>query len=115
MSVAILLGNGDGLSCGRAPLIGRPLYEAGPTAGDRSARVAAAPVLTTTALRDLLATRRPGTPLRLTWIGRTGERTASVTLAEDPNVEVVAFEEGGRAPTAAQLAFRAAWVGSRIR
>lgn len=104
-----------GLVLGSVPLIGSPLYEAGLTAGDRIARIEEAPVLTTTALRDLLATRRPGTPLRLTWIGRTGERTASVTLAEDPNVEVVAFEEGGRAPTAAQLAFRAAWVGSRIR
>jgi hypothetical protein len=51
----------------------------------------------------------------MTWIGRTGERTAPLPLAEDPNVEVVAFEEAGRAPTAAQLAFRAAWVGSRIR
>ena len=104
-----------GLVLASLPLIGSPLYHAGLTAGDRITRIDEAPVMTTSALRDLLATRRPGTTLRLTWIGRTGERTATLTLAEDPNVEVVAFEEAGRAPTAAQLAFRAAWVGSRIR
>jgi predicted metalloprotease with PDZ domain len=104
-----------GLVLASVPLIGSPLSQAGLTAGDRITRIDEASVMTTTALRDLLATRRPGTTLRMTWIGRTGERTAPLLLAEDPNVEVVAFEEAGRAPTAAQLAFRAAWVGSRIR
>jgi len=104
-----------GLVLASVPLIGSPLSQAGLTAGDRITRIDEASVMTTTALRDLLATRRPGTTLRMTWIGRTGERTAPLPLAEDPNVEVVAYEEAGRAPTAAQLAFRAAWVGSRIR
>jgi len=105
----------SGLVLASPPLLGTPLYEAGLTAGDRLTRIDEAPVMTVAAFRDRLAMHRPGTAVRLTWIGRTGERSATLTLAEDPNVEVVAFEEAGRAPTAAQLAFRAAWVGSRIR
>jgi predicted metalloprotease with PDZ domain len=103
-----------GLTLASAPSIGSPLYAAGLGTGDRITRIDDASVLTTAALRDLLATRRPGSTLRVTWIGRTGERVASLTLGEDPNVEVVAFEEAGRTPSAAQLAFRASWVASRI-
>jgi predicted metalloprotease with PDZ domain len=104
-----------GLVLASAPLMGSPFYAAGLTAGDRITRLDDAPIITTAALREFLATRRPGTTLRVTWVGRAGERSATLTLAEDPNIEVVAFEEAGRTPSAAELAFRASWVGSRIR
>ena len=36
-----------------------------------------------------------------------------MTLRANPRVDVVAFEDAGMTPSAAQLAFRAAWVGSK--
>ena len=66
-------------------------------------------------LRDALAARRPGDRVRVTWRSRSGERSAELTLAADPRVEVVPFEAAGRSPSAEQLAFRNAWLGSRQR
>jgi predicted metalloprotease with PDZ domain len=105
----------NGLVVASPPLMGSPLYQAGLTLGDRITRVEEGPATTMGALRELLTARRPGASVRLTWTGRAGERSATLTLAEDPNVEVVAFEEAGRTPSDAQRAFRTSWVGSRIR
>ena len=95
--------------------IGSPMYVAGIAAGARITRVGEKVISTTQDLLSAIGDRKPGDTVRLTWIGRAGETSALVKLAEDPNVEVVAFEDAGRTPTAAQLAFRAAWVGSRQR
>jgi hypothetical protein len=48
---------------------------------------------------------------------RRGGRTETVTVrfGEDTRVEVVPFEAAGRELTAAQRAFRAAWLGSLVR
>ncbi len=95
--------------------IGSPMYVAGIAAGARITRVGDKAIATAQDLLSAIGDRKPGDTVRLTWIGRAGETSALVKLAEDPNVEVVAFEDAGRTPTAAQLAFRAAWVGSRQR
>ena len=95
--------------------IGSPMYAAGIAAGARLLRIGDRTIAGTEDVTRALAAHKPGDRVRITWVGRAGETSAQVTLAEDPNVEVVAFEEAGRTPTAAQLAFRAAWVGSTIR
>lgn len=95
--------------------IGSPMYEVGMAAGDRITRVGDRAITTAPELQQAIDATKPGEQVRLTWIGRGGEKSAMMTLREDPNVEVVTFEGAGRTPTAAQLAFRASWVGSRIR
>ncbi len=95
--------------------IGSPMYEVGMAAGDRITRVGDRAITTAPELRQAIEAKKPGEQVRITWIGRGGEKSAMMTLREDPNVEVVTFEEAGRTPTAAQMAFRASWVGSRIR
>ena len=95
--------------------IGSPMYEVGMAAGDRITRVGDRAITTAPELQQAIDATKPGEQVRLTWIGRGGEKSATMTLREDPNVEVVTFEGAGRTPTAAQLAFRASWVGSRIR
>ena len=93
--------------------IGSPMYAVGLGAGDRLTRVGDRTITTTAELRQAIDERKPGDQVRVTWSTRTGEKSALMRLTEDPNVEVLAFEDAGRTPTAAQLAFRAAWVGSR--
>ena len=95
--------------------IGSPMYDVGMAAGDRITKVGDRTITTAPELRQAIEARRPGEPVRVAWVGRGGEKSAMMTLREDPDVEVVAFEAAGRTPTAAQLAFRASWVGSRIR
>jgi predicted metalloprotease with PDZ domain len=95
--------------------IGSPMYQVGMAAGDRITRVGDRAITTVPELRQAIEAAKPGERVRVTWIGRGGEKSAMMTLGEDPNVEVVAFEGAGRTPTAAQSAFRAAWLGSRIR
>ena len=104
-----------GLVLAAATTIGTPLYEAGLDAGARLLRIDDRPLVAVADVRAALETHRPGDTVRLTWVGRAGERSATVTLREDPNVEVLTFEDAGRTPTAAQLAFRRAWLDSRIR
>jgi hypothetical protein len=45
--------------------------------------------------------------------GRAGRKESTITVAENPRVEVVLFEDAGRTPTAEQLAFRAQWLSTK--
>jgi predicted metalloprotease with PDZ domain len=93
--------------------IGSPMYIVGLGAGDRITRVGDRTITTTAELRRAIDERKPGDEVRVTWVTRSGEKTARMRLVEDPSVEVVAFEDAGRTPTAARNASCAAWVGSR--
>lgn len=94
-------------------LAGSPLYEAGIAAGDRLVSVNDVAMSTAEQFRAAIAERTPGESVRLTWQGRTGLRSGTIAVRANPRVEVVAFEEAGRTPTAAQRAFREAWLRSR--
>ncbi len=94
---------------------GSPLYAAGVGAGDELLTLDGHTLDTTDHVRDALAARRPGDRVRITWRSRSGERSAELTLAADPRVEVVPFEAAGRTPTPEHLAFRASWLASRQR
>lgn len=94
-------------------LIGSPMYEAGIAAGDQLISIGDAELATVADYRRVLAARKPGDRVRLSWIGRAGPASATVELKRDPRVEVVAFEDAGRPVTNAQQAFREEWVGAR--
>lgn len=103
----------EGASLTSPSTIGSPLYEAGITAGDRIVSIGGTRIATMAEYRAALAARKPGEQVEVALVGRDGARTATLTLREDPRVEVVAFEDSGRTPTAAQLAFRGRWLASR--
>jgi len=94
--------------------IGTPMYEAGLAAGDRILTIGDSAIATTAQVSAALAARRPGDSVRITWRARDGERSASMMLRANPRIEVVAFEDAGRTPTAEQLAFRARWISARF-
>ena len=59
-----------------------------------------------------LQRHKPGDTVRIVFVDRTGApKTASVTLAEDPHVDVVPVETAALTP--AQQTFRARWLGPR--
>ena len=94
---------------------GSPMYAVGLSAGDRILTLDATPIATTADVARVLAAKRPGDALRVTWQSRSGETSATMTLQANPRVEVVPFEDAGRTPTAEQMAFRREWLGSRQR
>lgn len=95
------------------PTLGGPAYAAGLTAGAVVERIGPLEAPTLEAVETLLAARRPGEALPVTFTQRGQRRTATLTLAPHPALEVVPFEAVGRPLTDAQRAFRAAWLGSR--
>ena len=94
-------------------LVGSPLYEAGLDRGDRILALDGRAVATDAEFRAAVEQHKPGDRLTLTYEGRAGRRDATVTVAENPAVQVVTFEDAGMHPTDAQLAFRARWLGTR--
>jgi predicted metalloprotease with PDZ domain len=62
----------------------------------------------------VLRRHKPGDRIELVFADRTGAvRTASITLAEDPRLDVVAAESLGATLTSAQKTFRDHWLGSK--
>lgn len=95
--------------------LGSPMYEVGLAAGDRILTLDSTAVATTEDVARALAAARAGAKMSITWMARDGERSGVMTLRGNPRVEIVPFEDAGRTPTAEQLAFRRAWLGSRQR
>jgi predicted metalloprotease with PDZ domain len=96
-------------------LIGSPLYDAGLDRGDRIVALDGAAMSSEAGFRAALAAHKPGDRVTITFEGRAGRRDANVAVAENPALQVVTFEDAGRTPTGAQLAFRARWLGTQQR
>lgn len=104
---------GGGLVMTAPPMIGSPIHEVGIGNGDRILTLGGTKLESVASFREALADRQPGERVAISWEGRSGPRSATIMLRADPRVEVVAYEEAGRTPTAAQLAFRGRWLASR--
>ena len=94
---------------------GTPAYEAGLEQNDVIAEIGGQPVASIEQFDEQLAARKPGD--RIAVSVKRGTRTIPLTivLREDPDLEAVLIEDAGGAPTAAQKAFRDAWLGSQQR
>src|SRR5205823_6165762 len=64
-------------------------------------------------MNTVLDRHKPGDRIEIVFTDRAGQsRTATVTLAESPHLEVVPIESAGGRLTPAQQAFRARWLGA---
>ena len=90
-----------------------PIYAAGIEQDDELQQVDGQKIAADGDLAAVLTRRKPGDSVQLTFADRAGSaKSATVTLQEDPHVEVVPVESSG-AITAAQQAFRDRWLKSR--
>jgi predicted metalloprotease with PDZ domain len=94
-------------------LIGTPLYDAGLEHGDRITALDGKALASDADFRAAIAARKPGDKVTIGYEGRAGHRDATMTIAENPAVQVVTFEDAGMSPTDQQLAFRAKWLSTR--
>ena len=91
---------------------GWPIYAAGIDQDDELQQADGQRITSDGDLAAVLQRHKPGDTISIVYVDRTRlPKTASVTLAEDPHVEVVVSE----AATTAQRDFRERWLGTRIR
>ena len=97
-------------------LLGSPLYQAGLDREDQILKLDGQTLKNQQELTQLLARHKPGDVVPVVYRSRgQQERTAQVTLAESPLLEVVTYEKAGRPVTKAMKKFRADWLGSKVK
>jgi S1-C subfamily serine protease len=93
--------------------MGTPLYQAGVDRDDHITRLDGKPVSSQDAWDAIVSSHKPGDVVPVEFEQRGARRQAQVTLSADPQLEAVTFESVGQQPSAAEKAFRDAWLGSR--
>ena len=91
------------------------LYKAGIDREDFIVSIDGANITSQDALDQVLAKHKPGDQVPMRFVRRSGETiNTTLTLEEDPRIEVVTVESTGRALTAEQKQFRDRWLGSKV-
>lgn len=98
-----------------ATRVGTPIYEAGLDRGHEVVSLGGTAIDSREGWAEAVARLAPGQRVGITYRQRGGERTATLIVAEDPALEIVRYETAGLTPSAAQLAFRNAWLGPEAR
>ena len=93
-----------------------PAYAAGLDEGDAITQVGNERTGSADDVSNAIGRRRPGDRISITFVDRAGvSRTATVTLVENPHIEIVAAESAAGSLTPAQRAFRDRWLNSQVR
>jgi len=92
-------------------LIDEPLFVAGLEAADEVLTIGRFTIDSVADVEDALKRHAPGDKVAVRFVRFGKERVADVVLEEDQTLEIVRLEDDARTPTAAQLAFRRAWLG----
>ena len=94
-------------------LVGSPLYKAGLGKGDKILTLDGKMLKSTSDWQALTNNRKPGDKIEVEFEQRGQTRTATLSLMEDPRLEVVLFEDAGKELSAAQQAFRTSWLDEK--
>ncbi len=102
----------DGAVLVEEPLIGSPFYEAGLERGTVIIGLDGRDVEDASYVHGSVDEGGVGDVLDVTYVQNGQTLTSRLTVAEDPSVRVVTFEEFGRPVSESTRAFRAKWLGS---
>jgi predicted metalloprotease with PDZ domain len=102
---------GGGVRVAAPPAMGSPAYVAGLDVDVEIRQVDGKPIRSVADLQEVLARRKPGDEIGVTFVNRTGKpKTARLTLAADAALELLPVESTGGALTSAQKRFRQRWL-----
>ncbi|MDX2033161.1 MAG: PDZ domain-containing protein [Blastocatellia bacterium] len=105
---------GGGLVVSGPTLTTGPLYQAGLDRGDRVLNFDGQPVTRASDLQPIFDRHKPGDVVTLEVEQRGVKRSLQLTFTEDPQIEVVPYETLNKEVTPAMLAFRAAWLRTKM-
>jgi predicted metalloprotease with PDZ domain len=110
----LAVGQGEsGVRVNGPTLMNSPAYRAGLAQDDEIVAVGDQKVTTAEQIDAALRKFKPGDKVPVTFTRRGETVTSEVELGEDPRIELVTLEATGKTPTAAQKAFRDAWLAGR--
>ena len=90
-----------------------PAYAAGLDRGDELLSFDGVAISSRSRLDEAVERRRPGDNVRLSIRRRGVVQDLTLTIGEDPRLELVPVERTGRPPSAAESEFRRRWLGSK--
>ena len=105
----------EGLPIVYSTTLGTPVYKAGLDAGDVILKADGNAITDEQSFNAVVAAKNPGDKITVDYKNRTGEHKTTIVLEESPYFEVVTFEAASKAITAEQLAFRSAWLSSKVK
>ena len=104
---------GSGMTVTAPAPYGSPLYEAGIDRDDVLSALDGDRVSSAGDLARILRSKRPGDTVEVGFLRRGAPFESTMTLVEDPGVDIVTVESTGGQLSAEQRAFRNAWLGSQ--
>lgn len=96
-------------------IIGTPMYKAGLDVGDVVLKADGKDVADAQAFADLVTSKNIGDKIAVTYKNRSGEHQTTVTLEENPTLEIVLAESDGKTLTPEQTTFRNNWLSSKVK
>jgi len=103
----------DGRVVVRAVNVGTPLYDAGLDDGSVIVALDGTNVTSLDQIEEIAERHDPGDTVSVTFESRGQTVSASMTLVEDPRLEVLTYEEAGLNVTSAMRELRSDWLGSK--
>ena len=92
---------------------GTPLYQAGLDIDDTITTLNGQSVTTNESLRTQLTQHKPGDVLQVAYTHRGQAKTTSVTLSENPAIDIQLAEKAGQSLSPAAQTFRNNWLGAK--
>jgi predicted metalloprotease with PDZ domain len=105
----------DGIPIVTSTVMGTPVYKAGLDAGDIVMKADGQELKDAQGFSDIVAGKKIGDKIKIEYKNRTGNHETTITLEENPALEVVTYEKAGKELTKDQQAFRESWLSSKIK
>lgn len=105
----------EGLPIMLSTVSGTPIYKAGLDAGDIILKADGTEIKDQQAFDAIVAAKNIGDKIVVNYKNRTGNHETTITLEENPYLEVVTYEKAGKELSKDQRAFRNNWLLSRVQ
>ncbi|MDB5112821.1 MAG: family metallopeptidase [Mucilaginibacter sp.] len=105
----------DGFAIPSNTIMGTPLYKAGLDVADVILKADGKDIKDAEGLNEIVAGKKPGDKITVSYKNRTGQHETVITLEENPAFEVVTFEKAGKTLSKDQEAFRTNWLSSKSK